>query len=150
MDALPLGRGVGTARTLSHLGLIPFIAGTGLAWASDGPVRDTALIAVAAYGATILSFIGAIHWGRVIAAADGDQDALWLAWGVVPSLLGWIAVLLPAALTMPALLAVFALAWAGDRLATRRGRLPAWYGALRNRLTMVVCTTLASAIPLTL
>lgn len=150
MDALNAHHGVGTARAFSYFGLIPFVAGAMLAWvAGDGVVRNQALSGVAAYGAVILSFIGAIHWGRVIAdKGDDQQGAVWLAWGIVPSLLGWTAVLLPAAATFPLLFAGFGLSWAADRRAASAARLPAWYGAMRDRLTVIVCLCLAAIVPL--
>ncbi|MBP2316050.1 hypothetical protein J2852_005411 [Azospirillum soli] len=102
-----------------------------------------------AYAAIILSFIGAIHWGRLLAAPDTEpHPAAWLCWGVVPSLLGWGAVLLPHGLTLPVLLAGFVLVWAVDQRATTAGRLPAWYGRRRTSLTILVCIALAALIPL--
>ena len=56
----------------------------------DWPVASTALLG---YGATIAGFLGAIHWGLVM--RPGAVQALpALLWGVTPSLLGWVALLL--------------------------------------------------------
>lgn len=146
----PLRHGDGTARALSYLGLIPFVAGTVLAWLPVDGLRAAAIHSVTLYGAVILSFIGAVHWGRVISAPLEDPfGSLWLMAAVVPSLLGWLALQLPAPWTVLLLLAGFALAWNGDRRATRAGLLPSWYGHMRDRLTLVVCLTLAALLPLT-
>ncbi|MBP2294556.1 DUF3429 domain-containing protein [Azospirillum rugosum] len=138
-----------TVRLLSYGGLIPFVGGGALAWATDGAWRAFALQAVIVYAVAILSFIGAIHWGRVLAGREEERSgSAWLVWGVAPSLLGWFAVLLPQALTLMVLVLSFGLAWAADRLAVAEGRYPGWFGRLRTVLTTVVCLTLAALIPL--
>ncbi len=150
MHPFSLRHGDGTARTLSHLGLIPFVAGAVLAWMPVDVLRPHALWAVAVYGAVILSFIGAVHWGRVIAAPlDDPFGSLWLLWAVVPSLLGWFAMLLPLTASIPLLLVGFAMAWEGDRRAVGAGLLPGWYGRMRTRLTLIVCASLSAILPLT-
>lgn len=144
-------RQAANVRLLSYGGLIPFVAGGVLAWATDGAWRAFALQAVIVYAVAILSFIGAIHWGRVLAGREEERSgAAWLFWGVTPSLLGWFAVLLPPALTLMVLVLSFAATWAADRLAVTEGRYPGWFGRLRTVLTSVVCVTLVALIPLVL
>ena len=142
-------RQASTVRLLSYGGLIPFVAGAVLAWAADGDIRAAAVRAVIVYAVAILSFIGAIHWGRVLSGQEGEGAGPgWLAWGVAPSLLGWFAALLPPVWTLVVLVLSFALAWAADRRAVAEGRYPAWFGTMRTVLTAVVCATLAALIPL--
>lgn len=149
MTATVATNAVTTARVLSYLGLLPFLGGSALAWATGGGIRLAAVQAVVVYAATILSFIGAIHWGRILAVPDTEpHPTAWLCWGVAPSLLGWGAVLLPHGLTVPVLLVTFVLAWAVDQRATKAGRLPGWYGRMRTPLTTLVCIALATLIPL--
>ncbi|MCA1909979.1 MAG: DUF3429 domain-containing protein [Magnetospirillum sp.] len=148
MHDFSLRHGDGTARALSYLGLIPFVAGILLTWPPFPELRAHALDATAIYAATILSFIGAVHWGRVITApAEDPLGSLWLIWAVTPSLLGWFATLLPITWTMPLLILGFVLAWYGDRRAVQAGLLPDWYGHMRDRLTLVVCASLAASLP---
>ena len=46
---------------LGYGGLLPFVALAGIGWWAPGtPLWGTALLA---YGAVILSFVGALHWG---------------------------------------------------------------------------------------
>jgi len=139
-----------TIQVLSYLGLIPFVAGAGLAWAvGDDLVRPHALASVYFYGAVILSFIGAMHWGRVLVSPqEGTGDRSWLVWGVAPSLVGWFALLLPHYLSVPLLIIGLGLTWTADHKAIRAGLFPAWYGQMRNRLTTIVSLTLASTFPL--
>jgi hypothetical protein len=111
-------------------GLIPFVGLAAALWVlrpADGPLAGTALLG---YGATIASFLGAIHWGLVMRDQD-VQTTPWqpmssLLWGVVPSLLGWVALLLSPA---PGLLLIATLLWACyavDRVLYPRSRLRAW------------------------
>lgn len=120
-------------------GLIPFVVLAaalwlqGLrVWPAGWPPAHTALLA---YGTTIVGFLGAIHWGLVMREGLA-QPAPVLLWGVVPSLLGWVALLLgPAA----GLILITILLWACiavDRVLYRRYRLQAWL-PLRGRLTWV-------------
>jgi hypothetical protein len=50
-------------------------------------------LALAAYGALIASFLGGIHWG--LAFRQAEPPTRWLLWGVVPSLVAWVAVIMP-------------------------------------------------------
>ena len=80
------------ARLLGYGGLIPFMGLAVALWLvrSDGwPLAGMALVA---YGAAISSFLGAIHWGLVMRERP-SQPVPALLWGVVPSLLGWVALL---------------------------------------------------------
>ena len=126
------------ARRLGSGGLIPFVglaAALWAGWPADWPPASTALLG---YGATIASFLGAIHWGLVM---RGEREASAqhvpsLLWGVVPSLLGWVALLLGHA---PGLLLIAALLWACfavDRVLYPRFQLQAWL-PMRWRLTLV-------------
>lgn len=113
------------ARRLAYGGLIPFVglaATLWVAWPGDWPLARMALLA---YGATISSFLGAIHWGLVMREWPA-QPVPSLLWGVVPSLLGWVALLLGHA---PGLLLIAALLWACfavDRMLYPRCQLRTW------------------------
>lgn len=49
------------------------------------------------YGATIASFLGAIHWGLLMRPGAAQPLPVFL-WGITPGLLGWLAILLGPAL----------------------------------------------------
>ena len=123
------------ARRLGFCGLIPFMSLAAVLWVArpdDWPLASMALLG---YGATISSFLGAIHWGLVMREGPA-QPASSLLWGVVPSLLGWVALLLGHA---PGLLLIAALLWACfavDRVLFPRYQLQAWL-PMRLRLTLV-------------
>jgi hypothetical protein len=117
------------ARPLGFAGLIPFagLAGLslfGVAWAPG---------AIAAYGATILAFLGAVHWGFALRALPGEDHAgaARLVLGVVPSLLAWVALLLPTGAGLWLLAAGILGTAAVETMAARRGLVPAEYLRLR-------------------
>ena len=102
------------AQGLGYSGLIPFVALALSIWLLDPPDRLRSATALLAYGASILSFLGAIHWGLVMCQTTSQSKNL-LVWGVIPSLLAWIALLInPIAglyLVAAGLWACFAVDW---------------------------------------
>ena len=116
-------------------GLLPFAAGAVLAWLPHADLAAIGLAALGAYGAVILSFLGGVRWG----AALFDEAALarWspLVLAVLPSLVAWVALLVPPVPRLALLLAGLVGQWALDRGAVREGALPGWYGRLRAILT---------------
>lgn len=123
------------ARRLGFCGLIPFVSLAAVLWVARPDALPLATMALVGYGATISSFLGAIHWG--LAMREGQaQPASSLLWGVVPGLLGWVALLIGQA---PGLLLMAALLWACfavDRVLFPRYQLQAWL-PMRLRLTLV-------------
>ena len=82
------------ATRLGLAGLLPFVAGAALVWVVRPEANPFVAQALAAYAALILSFLGGIHWGLAM-RAPAPPPAL-LAWGVVPSLVAWPALLMRA------------------------------------------------------
>lgn len=155
MSVFSLRQSQQAACTLGYAGLIPFLALVPAAWISSllgfDHTRPALLAAITGYAAVILSFLGAVHWGRVISTPSEDPlGSLWLLASVLPSLIGWAGILLPGSSGIPLLLLGFLLAWDGDRRAAASGLLPAWYGTLRSRLSSVATVSLAATWPLTL
>ncbi len=130
------------ARMLGLAGLLPFIAGAAAVWlvGEQDRLPTTALLA---YAALIASFLGGIHWG--LAMRDAPADATQLLWGVSPSLLGWLAVLLPPRWGLLLAPATLIACYAVDRRIYRRLGLGSWLG-LRAGLTVVasVCCLLGA------
>lgn len=138
------------ARLLGYGGLIPFLASALGAWAVDGALADLALRSLLGYGAVILSFVGAVHWGAALARGDGAPalgSASRLAWSVAPALAGWAALLAGGAPGLAAMAAAFAAAWAVDRGPLGRGAFPGWYRSLRTPLTLGAVASLLAGIP---
>jgi len=130
-----------SARWLGFGGLLPFV---GLALAA---VIDPARVsfwnqALMAYGAIILSFVGALHWAFAMTASGLSEPERTgrFVWSVMPALIAWAALLVSAVSVLFAvvlLLAGFWLHYLQDRVLARRADLPAWYLPLRLALTSV-------------
>ncbi|MEO0574215.1 MAG: DUF3429 family protein [Pseudomonadota bacterium] len=118
-------------------GLLPFVA-LGLAAIADIPLPGmSAGSAVLAYAATILSFIGAVHWGLAIEESDAPTRNRLFTASVMPALVAWVALLLP---TQSAL-SVFIVGFAGWYLWERTTiwqLYPRWFAQLRTLLSAVV------------
>jgi hypothetical protein len=130
---------------LGYGGLIPFLALAAgrLLDASHTTLWANALLG---YGAVILSFVGALHWGFAMVhprLAASTHPAVY-AWSVVPSLLGWVALLLIPKTAVALLLAGFWAHYRQDRRLARAVDLPGWYLPLRLRLTAVASLSLVT------
>ena len=83
-----------TALRLGHLGLAPFVFGALLVWLVNPEAHPYATLALSTYAGVIVSFLGALHWG--LAMRLSAPPASLFVWGVVPSLVAWVAVMMPA------------------------------------------------------
>jgi hypothetical protein len=134
---------------LGYGGLLPF-ALTALGALLDATHRLFWQQALLAYGAIILSFVGALHWAFAMGEHDPAVARGRFAWSVVPALAGWVALLLPMvwtqghALAAVVLITGFVLHYLQDRQLARRRTLPGWYLPLRLRLSSVACLSLAA------
>ena len=134
-----------TAHMLGYAGLIPFLVLTGLTFASNPLEQSPAAFALRAYAVTIVSFLGAIHWG--FAMRQGHANKLLWWWGVTPSLLGWGSLLVVPMAASCILGATLWLCFVVDRRVYPRFGLQAW---LRMRLVLTtvasVCCVMTSGI----
>jgi len=140
--AIPL-----TVAWLGYGGLLPFLA---LAPASlldhhHGAQWSDALYA---YGAIILSFIGALHWGLAMTLPEltERQRSAWFVWSVVPALIAWPAVLFSPLLAAPLLVVGFIAHYLQDCRLARQATLPGWYLPLRLRLSSVAVVCLVAGV----
>lgn len=135
----PLSR---AARWSGYAGVPPFVACLAvLLWAPRPHWREFAQQASVAYGAVILSFVGALHWALALAGRL-PGDARTIIASVLPSVAAAIAVLLEGQRGLALLIVGFGAFWIYENRHWR-GRLPADYLALRRSLTLAVCATLA-------
>jgi len=132
------------ALVLGFAGLVPFFATTAGAWALGSPGFLLCVNLQLAYGAIVLGFLGAVHWGLALAEAAADN---WrrLVPSVLPALAGWLALMLPAPLGLLLLALGFVAMFFADRAAVTANRAPAWYAALRKPLTLLVLLSLAGS-----
>lgn len=131
------------AKVLGYMGLIPFIGLGAATWLLVGSARAQAQFTLLAYGATILSFLGAIHWG--LAMRDRlDPSPRWLIWGVAPSLVGWVAIVLSAPNGLWMLAGALWICLAVDRHQYPRFGLQGWL-TMRLALTTVASLSCIAA-----
>jgi len=137
------------ALSLGLWGAVPFLVLSVLSIFVDdlwGVNVESALIA---YGAVILSFLGGVHWGMAISWFGTEAPQIFdrrLMISVVPSLLGWLALLLPASVALLVLAISFAAMLYIDLVAAGQGQAPSWYPALRWLLTAIVIGSLIMCI----
>ncbi len=143
---------------LSVGGLLPFLI-IALVILFDPIASQTAIEVLISYGAVVLSFIGAVHWGfalRDVAhpvsgvpltpAVLGAERQL-LTFGVVPALIGWIALLAMIHFNAPSLsifllLVGFFITIVVETIGKGRGIVASNYLALRWAVSIVVLITL--------
>lgn len=96
-----------TAYLLGLAGLIPFVVATAFMFY---PLSITLFIP---YSAVILSFLGGIHWG--VALQNKNWGHSWrISVCMLPSLIGWVALVLPNQEALIVLMVAYALWWLYD------------------------------------
>ena len=120
---------------LGHAGLIPFVVLALLLWIVTPEAHPFVAIALTAYAATVAAFLGGIHWGIGL-RHNAPQRKLHMVWGVVPSLVAWVAVIMPAYAGLPLLALLLAACYLVDRKTWPEAGLRDWM-TMRFRLTAV-------------
>ena len=135
MSALnPLSSPGTTALRLGYAGLIPFVLGALLVWVVNAEAHPYATLALSAYAASIVSFLGGIHWG--LGFRLSAPPASLFVWGVVPSLIAWLAVMMPASAGLVVHGVMLLVCYAVDRKVYPVQGLQRWL-TLRFRLSML-------------
>lgn len=121
------------ALVLGAGGLVPFALGAGLQLLTHDP---RVLPLLASYGAVILSFVGALHWGYAVRDTPSGTEA-WVrfGWSVVPALMAWVCLMPPASVGVPMLAGALGICLAVDEALARRMPSPAWLMPLRRALS---------------
>jgi len=126
-------------KQLGYAGLLPslLLAVAVHMLSGEGAVR--ALASLQHYAAVILTFVGAVHWGRALAKPENTvTEHQRLYWAVTPSLIGWIALSMPVNAAMAVLIAAFLLCWWIDRMFYAGQPFAGWYLPMRTHLTLGV------------
>ncbi|KLU89507.1 hypothetical protein MAPG_08478 [Magnaporthiopsis poae ATCC 64411] len=92
------------------------------------------------YGAVIISFLGAIHWGLEYGATtiDPKRTRFRYALGVAAPAIAWPTLLMPVEYALIGQFGAFMGLYYFDAHASTRGWAPPWYGTYRFVLTFVV------------
>lgn len=143
------------AVVLGVLGIIPFaLLGIGAVGASP----DSSLMATRAlvgYGGVILAFLGGVHWGFTLGEQDDSRAVRSrLGLGVVPSLVGWGAIVCGIVARPVLSLAILIVGFVGtvviESRAQKRDLMPGGYMALRWFISIVVVALLTTVLVLRL
>jgi hypothetical protein len=153
------------AAVLGAAGLLPFLGAGYVTLSTPEPRATQALAILIAYGAVILAFLGGVHWGFVLHPATGEPageglapsaraQSMRLVLGVVPSLLGWAALVTTLVLPLEVGLAILLVGFLGtvgfEAQGQRRGLVRPGYMVLRWTLTIVVAAVLTTVLVLRL
>ena len=98
------------------------------------------------FGAVLLSFLGAIHWGFEFSKYGGRIGNRRYLIGVLPLVLGWPTTLLAPQMALIAQWASFVAVWFIDLRATTAGWVPKWYSTYRFWLTFAVGTSIIATL----
>jgi ABC-type amino acid transport system permease subunit len=125
-------------KLLAYAGLTPFVGLAVLLWLVDPDLHPFVALAMTGYGASIVSFLGGIHWGIGFRNVSRMHNAplFNFGWGVVPSLLAWVAITMPAFAGLPLLAAILFLCYAVDRKTYLEVGLEEWL-PMRWHLTWI-------------
>ncbi|MBS7807048.1 DUF3429 domain-containing protein [Variovorax sp. PCZ-1] len=123
------------ATRLGYAGLIPFVLLAALLWIVQADLRPWLTIALASYAALIATFLGGIHWG-IAAAQSFGQRSFHLIWGVTPSIIAWLALIMPAYAGLPLIAALLVACYLVDLKSYPSAGWAAWL-PLRLKLTVI-------------
>lgn len=123
---------------LGYAGLIPFVVLASLLWLVTPDLHPFVALALATYGAVVMSFLGGIHWGIGLRYAAMQEIGCHrhLVWGAMLAVLAWVCILMPAFAGLPLLGALSIGAYLVDRRSWADAGLAHWL-PLRLRLTTV-------------
>lgn len=121
------------ASRLAAAGLVPFVLGAALVWIVWPDVQPYVSLALSAYAAVVVAFLGAVHWGLGMLAGG---DARRFGWAVVPALAAAVGATMPPYAGLVVHGVMLAACYAVDRRVYPRLGLEGWL-TLRFRLSAV-------------
>ncbi|OSD08319.1 hypothetical protein PYCCODRAFT_1429391 [Trametes coccinea BRFM310] len=112
-------------------------------------ILDQALNVQVTYGAVLLSFLGALHWGFEFAGYGGNKYYPRLLLGAAPVVFGWSTLALEPTHALIAQWIGFTGLWWADLRATGAGWTPKWYSQYRFYLSILVGTCIIGSLAAT-
>ncbi|OCH92086.1 hypothetical protein OBBRIDRAFT_773995 [Obba rivulosa] len=112
-------------------------------------ILDQALSIQTTYGAVLLSFLGALHWGFEFAGYGGQKGYPRLLLGAAPVIWGWSTLALQPTSALIAQWVGFTFMWYADLKATNAGWTPRWYAQYRFYLSILVGTCIIGSLAAT-
>lgn len=98
------------------------------------------------YGAVLLSFLGALHWGMEIAQYGGEQGYRRLLLGMAPVAFGWSTLAFEPTFALALQWFGFTAMWYADLQATNAGWTPRWYSQYRFYLSILIGVCMISTL----
>ncbi|OJJ02741.1 hypothetical protein ASPVEDRAFT_169641 [Aspergillus versicolor CBS 583.65] len=98
------------------------------------------------YGAVILSFLGAVHWGLEWAGYGGRTGYRRYAAGVIAPAVAWPTLLLPIEHALITQFLAFTFLYYNDARASVKGLAPHWYSMYRFVLTFIVGASIVATL----
>lgn len=134
------------ALALGYAGVIPFVAlalSIVIGFDLDAVGVVNATDKLVGYGAVIISFIGAVHWGVAMQSESGNQNQLFV-YSVVPALVAWVWLFFSAKIALFGMgLTIVAMLFADRSMLV--GIVPRGYLKMRLHLSVVVAVSLLLA-----
>ncbi|KAI5124083.1 hypothetical protein M0805_003910 [Coniferiporia weirii] len=141
---------IGTAGTVVYLARQAGLAAAGYSTGVDPNVAvsvlNQALTLQVTYGAVMLSFLGALHWGMEFASYGGQKGYSRLLLGASPVLFGWSTLALDPTFALIAQWVGFTGLWWADLKVTNAGWTPKWYSQYRFYLSILVGTCIIGSL----
>lgn len=134
------------ALLLGWAGVIPFVLLTAASVLDIHPLSLDPRMALRAYGACILSFMGGVQWGVMLPREGGPVPFFRYAISVLPALLAFLCLLIPNTSGLIGLVVGFLALLVYDLSTVRQGLAPRWYASLRVQLTLAVVVLLGVAV----
>ncbi|KAI0093888.1 hypothetical protein BDY19DRAFT_856702, partial [Irpex rosettiformis] len=135
-----LARQAGEAATAVSATIDPGVAIT---------VLHQALTFQTTYGAVLLSFLGALHWGFEFSGYGGAKYYSRLMLGAAPVVFGWSTLAMEPMGGLIAQWVGFTGMWWADMKATNAGWTPKWYSQYRFYLSILVGTCIIGTLAAT-
>ncbi|RDL41274.1 Uncharacterized protein BP5553_01253 [Venustampulla echinocandica] len=98
------------------------------------------------YGAVIISFLGAIHWGLEYAGYGGHHSYRRFMYGVIAPAVAWPTIFMSVEYALITQFVAFNMMYFADTRATRRGWCPPWYSTYRFVLTFLVGASIVATL----
>lgn len=132
------------ARHLGYAGLLPFGLGAALIWLVHPELRPDVTLALSGYAATVVAFLGGIHWGLAMRADSLGPRSF--GWAIVPPLVAALAMMMHTYAGLVVLGVMLVLCYLVDRRLYRANGLGHWL-TLRFRLSLLaaLCCFLGAA-----
>ncbi len=138
------------ANLLGYGGVIPFLyALAGIAF-GDTELVPFYMHSFLSYGAIILTFIGAVHWGLIMNMKSTSNCSWFMLGSVVPAIVSWIAMMLSTKVALSILLSGFIITYIYEKTLLWELLFPDWYKQLRTNLTIIVSIHLLTVLYLSL